>query len=58
MANTKNKAGKNNSATSKASQKKSGSSSTDTDTRKLPTFTSIDSTDTDDRERRDGPGGN
>lgn len=56
MANTKNKAGKNNSATSKASQKKSGSSNTDT--RKLPTFTSIDSTDTDDRERRDGPGGN
>ncbi|GEM_PF-4750965 len=52
MANNKNKAGKNK-ATNKSSNKSSGSSGTNI--RKMPTLTSVNS---DDRERRDGPGGN
>lgn len=54
MANTKNKAGKN-STTNKSSNKASGSSSSDT--KKIPTLTSAN-LNSDDRERRDGPGGN
>lgn len=53
MANSKNKTSKN-STTNKASNKKLEVSNT----RKLPSFTSVDSTDIDNRERRDGPGGN
>ncbi len=52
MAGSKNKAGKNY-ATNKSSNKSSGNSSTDT--KKIPSFTSVSS---DNRERRDGPGGN
>lgn len=54
MAKSKNKSAKN-SVSDKSSNKKS---ETATNTRKIPTFTSADSTDLDNRERRDGPGGN
>lgn len=53
MAKIKNKTSSNSS-----SNRTSNSNSSQTGTKKGPSITSADSTDLDNRERRDGPGGN